>query len=109
MKQIKMAFIVTNPKILIVPINSIAVSVDFISLPDSFAYTKQDGNGLKRGKRIYQFQVGYMLNTEFIMNKVFKEQIESNLARSFSGATRMPVRKLLKKGNTCVLPLLMFS
>ena len=56
-----------------------------------------------------QFQVGYALNPELNINRVLKEQVEINLEKSFSGATIMPVRKVLHKGNTCVLSLLMFN
>ena len=56
----------------------------------------------------YQFQVGYMLNPEFNSNKEFKEQVEINLEKFFSGETMTPVRKVLQKGNTRVLSLLMF-
>ena len=49
-------------------------------------------------KRIYQFQVGSMLNPGLNINKAFKEQVEINMANSFSGATMMPVRKKIEKG-----------
>ena len=54
-------------------------------------------------KQFYQFQVGYMLNPELNINKVFKEQVEINIEKSFSGATMIPVRKVLLKGKTCVI------
>ena len=38
----------------------------------------------------------------------FKEQVEINLAKYFSVEKMMPVRKVLKIGNTRVLSLLMF-
>ena len=63
---------------------------------------------MKREKKIHQFQVGYMLNPELNINKAFKEKVESNLAKSFSGTTMTLVRKVLKKGNNHVLSLLMF-
>ena len=59
-------------------------------------------------KTIYQFQVGYMSNTELNINKAFKEQVETNLVKSFSGATMMPFIKVVEKVNTCVISLLMF-
>ena len=49
-----------------------------------------------------------MLNNELDINKAFKEQVKNNLAKSFSGTTMMPIKKVLKKENTCVLSLLMF-
>ena len=39
-----------------------------------------------------------MLNPELNINKVFKEQVETNTESYFSGATMMPVRKVSKKG-----------
>ena len=56
----------------------------------------------------YQFQVGYMLNPELKSNKAFKEQVDTNTEKSFSGAAIMPFRNVLQKGNTRVLSLLIF-
>ena len=50
-----------------------------------------------------------MLISGFIINKAFKEQVEIHMENFFSGATMMPIRKVLKKGSTCVLSLLMFN
>ena len=49
-----------------------------------------------------------MLNPELKINEEFKEQVEINVEKSFSGTTMMPVRKLLQKGNTRVLSIVMF-
>ena len=49
-----------------------------------------------------------MFNPELNRNKSFKEQVEINLKKSSSGATITPFRKVLQKGNTRVLLLLMF-
>ena len=53
---------------------------------------------MKIRKSIYQFQVGYMLNPELNINKAFKEQVDINLEKYFSGATIMPLKKFYKKG-----------
>ena len=37
-----------------------------------------------------------MLNTELNINRAFKEQVGINIENFFSGATMMPVRKVLK-------------
>ena len=42
-----------------------------------------------------------MLNPKLNINKAFKEEVESNLEKSFRGTTMTPVRKLLKKGKMC--------
>ena len=62
----------------------------------------------EKEKTVYQFQVGYMLNPELNINREFKEQVVINMTTSFSGATMLPVIKVVKKGNTCVILLLMF-
>ena len=55
------------------------------------------------GKKMYQLQVGYMLNPELNSTMSFKEQVEINMTKAFSGATIMPVIKVLQKGNTRVI------
>ena len=49
-----------------------------------------------------------MLNPELNINRQFREQVENNLEKSFSGTTMVPNKKVLKKENTCVISLLMF-
>ena len=49
-----------------------------------------------------------MLNPELNSNKAFKEN-EINMENYFRGATMMPVRKVLQKGNTRVISLLIFD
>ena len=39
---------------------------------------------------------------------MFKEQVDINMVKSFSGATIIPVRKVLQKGNTHILSLIIF-
>ena len=41
-----------------------------------------------------------MLNTEFYINKSFKEQVESNLTNPFSSTKKMPIIIVLIKYNT---------
>ena len=52
----------------------------------------------KNKENNYQYQVGYMLNPEFNINKAFKEQVAINLTKSFSGATMIHVIFFLIKG-----------
>ena len=49
-----------------------------------------------------------MVNPELNINKAFKEQVESNMTNSFSGKTIMTARKGFKKGNTCIISIIMF-
>ena len=51
-------------------------------------------------KKIYQFQVGYMLNPGLDINNEFKEKIESNLEKTISSATMTPIIRVLKKQST---------
>ena len=55
-----------------------------------------------------KFQVGYMLNSVLKIKKAFREQVESNMALTFSYKTMTPIRKVLRKENTCVISLLIF-
>ena len=48
-----------------------------------------------------------MLSPGLNINKDLRKQVEINLALDFSSETMKPIRKLLKKSNTCVLALLM--
>ena len=56
---------------------------------------------------MYQLQVGYVLNPELNSTMSFKEKVEINMTKAFSGATIMPVIKVLQKGNTRVISVLM--
>ena len=49
----------------------------------------------KENKQIYPFKVGYMLNTRFNINKAFREQVENNMALTFSSTTIMPIKRVL--------------
>ena len=51
----------------------------------------------KENKKMHQFQVGYMLNTELNINKAFKEHVEINLANTLSYEIIKPIRKMSKK------------
>ena len=49
-----------------------------------------------------------MSDTELNSNKALKEQVEINLQKYFSGATIIPIRKVLQKRNTRVISIMMF-
>ena len=59
----------------IVRINSMALSVDCTSLSAYLSYSKSDDNEWKKRKKIYQFQVRYVINPELNINKSSKEQV----------------------------------
>ena len=56
----------------------------------------------ENGILFYQFQVGYMLNPGFNINKALREKVESYLDFNFSSKTIMPIRKVMRKDNTRV-------
>ena len=62
----------------------------------------------KVNKHIYTFQFRYMLNSGLNINKAFREQVESNMALTFSSKTVTSIIKLLSKENTHVILLLVF-
>ena len=49
-----------------------------------------------------------MLNTELKINKAFKEQVESNLTKTFGSTTMEPIRIVLRKYNTHILSIMIF-
>ena len=51
-----------------------------------------------KGEKKEFFQVGYTSNPVLNVNKAFKEQVEINPEKFFSGTTMMYVRKVLKRG-----------
>ena len=61
-----------------------------------------------RIKNNQKFQVGYTSNNESNTNKAFREQVKSNLTLKFYKQTMVPIRKVLRKENTCVISCLMF-
>ena len=48
-----------------------------------------------------------MLKPELKINKAFKEQVESNLEKTFSSTTMRHIIKVLRKDSTCVISLMM--
>ena len=58
--------------------------------------------------RINEFSIGYMMNLNLNMNKVFREQIKSCMKTTFSTSTMTHISKILLKLNTRVLALVMF-
>ena len=55
-----------------------------------------------------QFSIGYMMNPNLIINKVFKEQVKLCMKTIFVTMTQQHISKILSKTNTRVLALVMF-
>ena len=63
---------------------------------------------MKRKKQVYQFQVEYMFNLGLKINKSFREQVESNLALTFSSTTIKPIRIVIRRYNTRYISFIIF-
>ena len=59
-------------------------------------------------QRINEFSIGYMMNPNLSMNKVFREQVKLCMKATFSTSTMTHISKILLKPNTRVLSLVMF-
>ena len=62
----------------------------------------------EKNQRINEFSIGYMMNTNLIMNKVFKEQVKVCMKTRFYTSTMTNISKILLKPNTKVLSLVIF-
>ena len=58
-------------------------------------------------QRINDLSIGYMMNPNLIMNKVFREQVKVCMKNTFSTSTMTQISKILLKPNTRVLALVM--
>ena len=56
---------------------------------------------------INEFSIGYTMNPNLNMNKVFREQVKVCLKTTFSTSTMTQISKILLKLNTRVLALVM--
>ena len=59
-------------------------------------------------QRINEVSIGYMMNPNLSMNKVFREQVTLCMKTTFSTSTMTHISKILLKPNTIVLALVMF-
>ena len=57
---------------------------------------------------INEFYIGYIINTNLIINKAFKEQVKICMRTTFSTTTQQHISKILLKPNTRVLSSVMF-
>ena len=62
----------------------------------------------EKNQRINDFSIGYMMNPNFKMNKVFREQMKVFLKTTFFTSTMTQISVILLKPNTRVLALVMF-
>ena len=62
----------------------------------------------EKNQRVNEFSIGYMMNPNLNMNKVFREQMKVCLKTTFSTSTMTQISKILLKPNTRVLSLVMF-
>ena len=58
-------------------------------------------------QRINEFSIGYMMNPNLNINKVFREQVKVCLKTTFFSSTITQISKILLKPNTRVLALVM--
>ena len=49
-----------------------------------------------------------MLNPVLNINKAFRKKVQINLALTFDSKTMIPIKKVLRKDNNCVISLMMF-
>ena len=61
----------------------------------------------EKNQRINEFSIGYMMNPNLNMNKVFREQVKICMKTTFSTSTMTQISKILFKMNTRVLALVM--
>ena len=59
-------------------------------------------------QRINEFSIGYMMNTNLIINKAFREQVKVCLKTTFSTSTLSHISKIWLKPDTRVIALVMF-
>ena len=59
-------------------------------------------------QRINELSIGYMMNPNLNMNKVFREQVKVCMKTIFSTSNMTQISKILLKPNTRVLALAMF-
>ena len=62
----------------------------------------------EKNQRINEFYIGYMMNPNLSMSKVFREQVKVCMKTTFSSSTLTHTSKILLKPNTIVLELVMF-
>ena len=62
----------------------------------------------EKNKRINEFSIGYIMNPNLNMHKVFREKVKVCLKTTFSTSTMTQISKILLKPNTRVLALVMF-
>ena len=62
----------------------------------------------EKNQRINEFSIGYMMNRNLSMNKVFREKVKVCTKTKFSTATITQISKIPLKPNTRVLALVMF-
>ena len=58
-------------------------------------------------QRINEFSIGYMLNSNLIINKAFKDQVKLCMKTTFSTSTMTHISKILLKLDTRLLALVM--
>ena len=63
----------------------------------------------ENNKRIDEFSIGYMMNKNLSINRVFKEQVKVCLKTTFSTSTLSHISKILLKPDTRVLVLVIFQ
>ena len=56
----------------------------------------------------YELSIGYMMNPNLNMNKVFRKQVKVCMKTTFSTSTMTQISKILLKPNIRVLALVMF-
>ena len=59
-------------------------------------------------QRINEFSIGYIMNPNLSMEKVFREQVKVCMKNTFSTSTMTHISKILLKPNKRVLALVMF-
>ena len=59
-------------------------------------------------KRINEFSIGCMMNSNLSINKAFKDQVKLCMKTTFSTSTMTHISKILLKPNTRVLAVVMF-
>ena len=62
----------------------------------------------EKNQRINEFSIGYMMNTNLNMNRVFREQVKVCMKNKFPTSTMTHISKILLKPNTRVIVLVMF-
>ena len=62
----------------------------------------------KTNQRLHELSIGYTMNPNVNMNKVFRDQVKVCMKTTFSTSTMTQISKILLKPNTRVLEFVMF-